>query len=515
MLRNLSGNRMAWTWLACLACLAAIQPFFLGFYLDDWPLMGHDAAIYSPFSWDLLRAIYFVDPSRPVSTVFRWITGSLFRDLPAFWHIALVAANACIVFLTAALIRSLLSGYAVPRLAAVSLSAAWTALPWTSGVRYWPTILNLHVFLAVFLWLLLHLLRGWRSGKGPWLTPFLSYLLVCLGYEALYGQFIVAAFLGMAEVRLRAVPRRAVLRSVAALAAAQACALAWNYYARRGLGAFRSVYQEWPRLLVQNLKQMVPQMFASFGEIRWLAMAGFVVLMAGAAAVLYRRFRSTPVPAFYLEGYAFVALSLISGALVSIVVFSMGGRPLVGFGVEARGMSVLSLWALVAFVLLLSGALQSSRGGPGRVLVVGIWLSGIALLTGQISQFRDWFLAARLQAWLLARTPVAEIRKTERGAEILCVFPPDIRHAPVFAADWDLNPALRATYPALSGKHFIPFSRWAGPIRWDGSKVYFEADPAASIPATAVYLWRPLHGEFVKLGRPAVVRTDFEWQYTE
>lgn len=507
---------MAWLWLAILGCLAALQPFCLGFYLDDWVLMGHDAAIHNPFSWNLLRTIYYVDPSRPVSIVFRWVTGSIFRDVAPVWHVALVAVNGSIVFLAAALIRSVLPhGYAVSRLTAVCLAAAWMALPWTSGIRYWPTTLNVHVSLAVFLWLLLHLLRGWRSGRGPWLAPFLAYLAVCLGYEALYGQFIVAAFLGLAEFRFRAVPRRAVLQSLAALVAAQTCALAWNLYARSLPGSFRSVDAGWPRLLVRNLKQAVPEMWASFGEVRWLAMAAFLALLAGAAVVLYRRFLDEGRPPSVLEGAALVTLSLISGALVSAVVFSMGGRPFVGFGVEARSLSVLSLWALVAMALLLSAALASFRGLPGGLMVLGIWLSAAALLAGQISHFRDWYLAARLQEQVLVRMPVSEIRKTEPGAEILCVFPSDIRNAPVFAADWDLNSAIRVSYPALSGRHFIPFSRWAGAIRWDGRKVYFEANPDVSFPAATVYLWRPFYGEFVRLERPAVVRMDFGWQYVQ
>lgn len=507
---------MAWSWLSVISCLAALQPFLLGFYLDDWVLMGHDAVMHSPFSWNLLRTIYYVDPSRPISIAFRWITGSILRDFAPLWHITLVAANGSIVLLTAILVRSLLPReYAVPRLTAVCLAAAWMVLPWTSGIRFWPTILNLHVFLAVFLWLLLHLLRGWRSGRGPWLAPFFAYLAVCLGYEALYGQFIVAAFLGLAEIRSRAVPKRAVLQSIAALVAAQACALAWNLYARSLPGSFRSVDSGWTRLLVQNLKQAVPEMWASFGEVRWLAMVAFLALIAGAATVLYRRFRNEARPPFVLESAALLTLSLISGALVSAVVFSMGGRPFVGFGVEARGLSVLSLWALVAMALLLSAALGSARGFPGRLLVLGVWLSAAALLVGQISHFRDWYLAARVQEQVLARMPLAEIRKAEPGAEILCAFPPDIRNAPVFAADWDLNSAIRVSYPALSGRHFIPFSRWAGAIRWDGRRVYFEANPDVSFPATIVYLWRPFHGEFIKLERPAVVRMDFEWQYVQ
>ncbi len=130
-------------------------------------------------------------------------------------------------------------------------------------------------------------------------------------------------------------------------------------------------------------------------------------------------------------------------------------------------------------------------------------------------QLRNWHEAARLQAQLLSLVPAGAVANTEPGAKILCIYPHEIAGAPVFSAPWDLNAAIRVTHPALSGRHFLAYNPWAGPLRWDGKKLWSEYFPQSALSARILYLWRPLHGEFLRLERPIIVQHDFQWKYAD
>lgn len=514
--RDLLRRRGAASWLIAVAALGLLQPFLLGFYLDDWSLMGQDAAVYDPFSRQLWNAIVAHDPTRPVSIVFRWVSGSLFRDVPGLWHAALVTANVSIAFGVAALVRLLLPASApLAQALALPLTAAWMTLPWTSGIRFWPTTLNLQTYLAVFVWLMVYLLRQWRLGRGPLVVPFLVYLAICLGYEAFYLQFVVLGIVALAQVRCCALQAGPAARSIGALAAAQALALGWNQFARTHYASPRNIASDWLPLMARNLKVAVPEMVGSFGPARWLAAVAFAVLMAGIASALWKAVRRRSLSASDLASTGVILLAFVIGMVASAAVFSVGGRPFSGFGVEARGMSVLSLWSVAAMGLLVGVALVHAAGLPRRVLIAGLWLSAVSLLAGQLMQFRDWHQAARLQARVLSLVPVAAMADTEPDAKILCVFPSEIRGAPVFSSPWDLNSAMHVTYPALAGKHFIGYSPWGGELRWDGAKIWSEWFPENAMPAPVLYLWRPFHGEFRKVERPIAVRYDLQWRYTD
>lgn len=450
-------------WLTAVACLGLLQPLLLGFYLDDWSLMGRDSAVYGPFSRQLWSSVVSLDPTRPVSVVFRWLSSSLLRDVPGLWQAALVVCNGIIVFQLASLLRMLApAGSAIPPWAALPIAAAWMSLPWASGVRFWPTLLNLHVFFIVFLWLMTNTLRQWRGGHGPVLIPFVAYLAVCLGYEALYLQFAVLAILGAAEIRYRGVSRLAVLPTLAALTAAQACAVAWNHFARANLASPRTIAPDWFALMVRNLKMAVPEMVGSFGPARWLAAPAFAILAAGVAVAFWKAAKRRSLARGDLPCTVVILLAFIVGTVASAAVFSVGGRPFSGYGVEARGLSVLSLWSVPAMGLLVGMALVHAAGLPRMILIIGLWLSAASLLAGQLMRFRDWHEATRLQARVLSRVPVAEILRTEPGASVLCLFPSEVRGAPVFSSPWDLNSAILVTYPALSGRQFIGYSPWGG-----------------------------------------------------
>jgi hypothetical protein len=503
-------------WLAAVACLGLLQPFLLGFYLDDWALMGKDAVLLGPFSRELWNSILHHDPTRPVSVVFRWLTCSLFRDVPGLWHAALVAANGIIVIQLAALARLLAPAAAgIPRSVPLCLAAAWMTLPWTSGIRFWPTTLNVHVYFIVFLGLTLYLVRQWRSGQGPVLAPFTAYLAVCLGYEALYMQFLVLAAVAAVELRRRAVPRAAVARSLAALAAAQACAVLWNQFARSALASPRQINPEWLALFWRNLRVTVPEMVGSFGPARWIAVPAFLIVMLGVAAAFRQGFKKRSMAWADLAAILILLLGLVCGSVISAAVFSVGGRPFSGFGVETRGLAVISLWAAAGMAFLVGLARAHAAGFTQRLLEAGIVLTASALLAGHLMQFRNWHEAARLQARLLSLVPVAAIANTEPGAEILCIFPHEIAGAPVFSSPWDLNSAMQVAYPALSGKHFVGYSPWGGPLRWDGAKLWSEYVPQNALPARILYLWRPLHGEFLRVERPIIVQYDLQWRYAD
>ena len=507
-------------WLCAVALASSVQPLVLGFYLDDWSLIVKDAGLLEPFSADLWRSIVAQDPTRPVSVVFRWLTGSVFRDVAAFWHVALLAVNALIVWQIGGLLRTLSFGQAaVTRFRALSLAALWAALPWAAPIRFWPTLLNVLCFLALFLWMLKRLLRRWREGSGEILVPFAVYLAVCLGYEAFYLQFIPVVLLGIAEIRCCAVARGAVLRSAAALATAQALAGGWYLLTGKITVAQKPVVQDWAGLLERNLKAGLPEMAASFGPLRWPAVAAFL-LLAVMAAVLWQRTAAAGRTAREKAEYcAWVAGAAAAGALLSVFVFSLGGRPLVGTGVEARGLLFVSFWSALAAAFLLAAALEQAAGQASlwwrRLIAAGTATAAVCLLGGFMLRMRDWHEAALLQRRILLSLPIAEMKNMEPGAAVLCIWPIDIQGAPVFSALWDINSAIQVWYPALADRKFYIYSRWGGVLRWDGRNFHYEYTPAIESPVRLLYLWRPLHGEFLKLDQPIEVRPDQSWSYAK
>ncbi len=343
--------------------LALLQPLLLGFYLDDWVLMGQIYGAVWTVRAELWSSILRHDPTVRSPVVFRWLTCSLFRDVPAFWHATLVAANAVIVFQLTALARLLMpANTAAPVTLALPVAAAWMTLPWTSGIRFWPTMLNVHVYFIVFLALTSHLVRRWRSGQGPVLAPFAAYLAVCLGYEALYMQFLVPAAIAVVELRRRSVNRRAVTRSLVALVAAQACAVLWNQFARSALASPRQIHPEWLALFWSNLRLTVPEMVGSFGPARWIAVPAFLIVILGVAAAFRQGLKKRSMAWADLVGVLIVLLGLASGSAISAAVFSMGGRSFSWFGVEARGLAVISLWVAAGMAFLVGLARAHAAG---------------------------------------------------------------------------------------------------------------------------------------------------------
>jgi hypothetical protein len=503
-------------WLTAICALGLLQPVLLGFYLDDWSLIVKDAGRSDPFSMQLWRSAVGLDPTRPVANFLRWFLPSLLRDVRAVWHLALVMANFIISCQLAILARLLLASAAsIPMRSLVPLAAAWMTLPWSSGFRYWPIFLHLHLYFIVLLWLAISLLRAWRVGRSPMLVPFLAYLAICLGYEALYMQFLVVGIIGLAEVRYRGVAKRIVARSISALLLAQACALAWNFLARKLFPSGRSIYPDWLPLLLRNLKLAVPEMIGSFGPARWIAAPAFAILIAGVALAIWHRIRSRSIGRAELPSVAIHLLAFAAGAFLSAVVFSFGARSFSGFGVEGRGLSVISLWATAGMVLIVGLALSHAAGFPGHLLKTGLWLSAFSLLAGQLMHLRNWHEAARLQALILSRVPVAEMLAAEPSARIVCVFPGEVGGAPVFSATWDLNSAIHVSYPALSRIEFLRYNPWAGALRWDGKQIWHEYFPEEKQSAEALYLWRPFYGEFRKLERPFIMHSDMQWQYID
>jgi len=509
-------RRAAALWLCAVAAVSSLQPLLLGFYLDDWSLIVKDAGLLEPFSAGLWRSIVALDPSRPVSIVFRWLAGSVFRDVAAFWHAALLAVSAWIVWQAGGMLRTLRIGEAaMSRTQALALAAIWAALPWAAPIRFWPTLLNVLCFLALFLWLLTHLLRRWREGRGGFLVPFAAYLAVCLGYEAFYLQFVPVLLLGIAEIRCCAVPRGAVFRSAAALVVAQALAGGWYVLTGKLALSQKPVLQDWAGMLEYNLKAALPQMAASFGPLKWVAVASFLLLLALSALLWGRSVAVGRIAREKAEYCAWVVGAAAAGALLSVLVFSLGGRPLFGTGVEARGLLFVSFWSALAAAVLLAVALRQAAGQTNlwwrRLIVAGTAVAATCLLAGFMLRLRDWHQAALLQRRILLSLPVAEMKKTEPGASVLCIWPIDIQGAPVFGSPWDISSAIRVWYPALADRTFHIYSHWGGVLRWDGMKLRYSSAPPIERPVPLLYLWRPLHGEFLKIDQSIEVRPDQSW----
>lgn len=504
--RQPSVSRSLLIWLAAVAFCVAWQPFELGFYMDDWGAAAAAARQGAPFSRARFEWILNIDPSRPVSAILRFVCSSLLADRPVLWQAALLVANLSLMLLLARLIRTAgLESPTATRPVAVAVASAWLLMPWSAGFRFWPVLLNVHLLLLAFAWMVGYVTERWRTRRAPLLVPGVLYLLLCLGYEALYLQFVPLILLGLCFVIAGRARMRDVLRTGAGLVTAQGLAVAWYMVSKHLTGAQKPISPAWQEVLTRNLQRIIPEMLRSLHEV-----AVVFVVCASAAALLcvYPWLRSL-ISREQKTGAGYVLLataSCLAGGLLSIAAFSFGERPLLGLGVETRAFTLFSFWLVLAVGIQANYArARLGRFGSVALTVAGLGL-GLALSAAHLVRLNDWATAWRLQQKFLAEAPVERIAATEKRALILTVLPIDVNGAPVFAAPWDLSHALPLTHPRVRGREFMIYSKWGGPLTWDGKQLSYAGGQPRTVEV--LYIWKPEWREFYRAVQPLQVNQD-------
>ena len=491
-----------------LVLLAGIlwQVFALGFYLDDWVFIVKTARADAGFSLERWHSVRLNSLPRPGLTPLWYGLTSILGDQPILWHTALLAVNILLVCLLFKICLQLTVDKTERTARVVLLSVLyWFLLPWNACFHFWPTDVPVVLILCLFAWCAFLVVRGWTNGNPKFWMPFVAYLWACVGYEATYFQWVPIALLGATLVFARRIHWTKMVRGVLPLVAAQACALAWYLISARtySSGVQNGIVPGWPRMFLSNLIRMPQEVLKSTQEVSWIfvpALAGWFVLVC---LIFISSLSSTYQRKMALISFGYL-VSCLAGAVLSILAFSLGGRPLTGLGVEARGFLLADFWFVLGAGIATAYCWKLADGWRSSALRIVFVITAAALMGGHLQRAFDWATGWRLQEQLLAEAPVPEMKKMEAGAAVLLVKPFNFHGVPTFSAPWDINTGMSLTHPATVGHEFIVYNPWLGPLKWSGGQLAYPS--LVVINLAHLYIWRPYEREFFKA--PGYLRVD-------
>ncbi len=429
------------------------QVFALGFYLDDWIFIVKTARANAGFSLERWNAVRLNSLPRPGLTPLWYGLTSVLGDQPILWHAALLGVNILLVCVLFRICLQLAIDKTDRTRRVVFLSVLyWFLLPWNACFHFWPTDVPVILILCLFAWCVFLVVRSWIIDKPTFWVPFVGYLWACVGYEATYFQWIPVALLGATFVFAGRTRWTRIVRGLLPLVAAQACALAWYFLSVRiyGNGNQNGIVPDWPKVFLSNLVRMPQEALKSTHESVWIfvaALAGWLVLVCltfiSSLSSTYQR-RSALINFGYI-------LSCLAGIVLSILAFSLGGRPLDGLGVDARGFLLADFWFVLGAGIATAYCWKLANGWRSTALRIIVVIAAVALMGGHLQRAFDWATGWRLEEKILAEAPVPEMKKMEAGAAVLLVKRFNFHGVPTFSAPWDINAAMSLTHPATVG----------------------------------------------------------------
>jgi hypothetical protein len=495
-------------WTAVVFASVIWQPFRLGFYLDDWPVSFVGSRTGAAFSPARFHFAYAIDSSRPGLVPLRFLFSSLFADHPWLWQGALLAAHCCVAIILFRLIRLLAEpGVSNDKLAS-GIAMSWLLLPWTAGVRFWPVLLPNVLVLAVFGIVCVVSIRGFETQRPRALLAGSLYLWTCLSYEMVYFQWIAIVLIGAGMIVAKRARKRDVAITSAALVAAQGLAGAWYLISKSFSSTHKPIDTSWPLLLRQNIVRIPFAIKVSMVEV-WMIFAALALLTLIIGGWVYVRctFGTDRDQRIAVARELWLGFICLTAGLLSIFVFTLGGRPVAGTGVETRVLLVFSFWLLV-WAGTATMFVHRRLPDIGKAGLVAVLLGmGTCLAAGQLLRGSEWATAWKLQRAVMDSVPINDLRKTEPGARILLVNRLSVNGAPIFAAPWDINSAMSATYPFLADRVFVVYSPYGGPMIWTGSRLSYPGQPPVEL-GSALYVWKPAAPLFFRATVPFRVNPD-------
>jgi len=487
---------------ALLLCVVAWQVFSLGFYLDDWPFIVKTSHAGAALSWERWHASRMMSLPRPGLTPLWYVLLSFLGHETILWHLALFLANALLAGLVYRIARQLSGEWwnlSTARCCFFSV-LLWFVLPWNATFHFWPTDVPVLLIWDLFAGCLLLTLRRWQRGRLPFVACTIGYLWACVGYEAVYFQWIPLVLLALVWVASRRLTLKRLIIGACPFLIAQFCALIWLTISLRiNQGTQNNIVPEWPKVFLANLGAVPSEVLRSTQETKWEFAAAATLWIAVAATIYVKALRGVEERQRALISLGQVA-ACVSGALISIGAFSLGGRPVSGTGVDARSLLGFNFWLIAGFVLANALCWSLARGIFTTLLrVAGIGVA-VTLGTAHLQRGFDWADAGREQQKILAEAPIDGMKRMEPNATVLYVNRQNVNGAPIFGAPWDINAAMLMTHPVTNGHEFVPYNPWLGPLKWNGDTLAYESLKIKQ--ARDLYVWLPSSRDFYKATKP-------------
>lgn len=244
-----------------------------------------------------------------------------------------------------------------------------------------------------------------------------------------------------------------------------------------------------------NLGRFREEIAAALGGFSGLfAAAAALALLVAVAAALRQGWRSS------LGRGAWAAGACVLGGLISVAVYSAGGRTLAGLGIESRSFTILSFW-MSAGGALAAVWLQRALEGRWRRLALAAACAGIAALGGaNLDRISDWAMAWRIQQRVLVNFPVREVLELPSDTPVIVLMPRSYREAPISGSQFAISRQIEHYWPVLRGRTFLLVNPWLGPMVWDGAEI--RQSELVRVPASRIAVYDWFHGRFFEPPAP-------------
>jgi len=467
--------------LASLVALSvALYTDQLGFYYDDWALLGHMLTSEDPSFFGLLHTLFSEVPNlqnRPIQVLYCAALHWLFGVNPRWYHLT----NAG-VFLSGILLLYLsLQALRVPRVLSVAIPAVYALMPNYSTDRFWYTVFSANLSMSLYGAALYCEARALRRRRW-WLwqiTSVVSLLISGLAYEVFLPLFLLNPVLvwyltrspdtpgskhfpwGSWMVKGAVVIVLLVFKVLTTTRLEQASvsvrqhlflnswlfreAIAMNYLTY-GFGL--------PLVFWKVLREYTDTMVMIGGGIIGLIVFAYVYRLG---TDLDRRMRSIPAMLWLtLLGFGVFGL----GYAVFMFNYTLGFTPA---GVANRTAIAAALGVAVSLVAV---ARAVSAWWRSTLAQRGVFAAGIAMLCamgftiiGIIASF--WVKAYEKEQDILAGVRQTFVTLPAHSTLILDGFCPYVGPAVVFTIDWDVTGALMVLYKQrdIRGDVVLPYTR--------------------------------------------------------
>lgn len=423
------------------ALLVSWHPFFLGFYHDDWAVLG------TLSGFDEFRNLLADHPSRPLGIALYSLARYLI-PFDAFYYQLLLAL---LVLLTAVSIYLLVRDIARKlceddrqALTSGAISAIfWMVMPWTLANTVWPItftgMLNIVLF-TVFFRMIVN--ENLVSRKIVWGA--VAFTLGSLISETFWFAYIPAVLMNflISNSHKHHKQYKEALILFTAFSTLQILLGVFNrLFVYFGLGINRSININFMQLSWSSLKGILgilgqstisPSIFI-FMAILWLLIIGFFSFKS--------RIRFT---------YCGLFCCVVLGVVISIGIFSLAGYGITSIGLFARTTSAISIWIAIGAGLGVILAFESGAKYT-KPIAVAMFLSFVFLATSSVLNVMKWIEAWHFEIKILQAFPVDVISKDSTGNSLILIdAKKPIDSSEGFESYWDITGALAKTYPKFT-----------------------------------------------------------------
>jgi len=433
----------------------------LGFYSDDWDLLGSFAFTPDQSLSGFYRAMY-AQPQvqmRPGQVLYLSLLYRVFGATPLGYHVV----NAAVLVAAAVLLVLVLRRLGVSRAVAVPAGALYSVLPHYSTARVWYSAFQAPLSMAAYLFSLYAALRSLEShARQVWAWRLASLAAVVasgLSYEVALPLFFINPLLVWARQRRlasRASGPEHQPGSLVFLGLMVAAAVAVAGF--KVLTSTRLSHGSQPGYLASLIHQIAHINLNVYGvgapRTLWIALhasaepisialaVGLGILVAGyLLRVLAREPLPSPGQSVRLMIAGVVVILLGHAVFVTTrVSFSPTGPNNRTAVAAAAGVAL----AWVAAAALIAALLPRRWRAPAFAGAIGAAICGAFLVTMVLERF--WVIAYEQERQLLARVQQSLPTLPQHTTLLLDGFCPYVGPAIVFEAPWDLKGALWVLY---------------------------------------------------------------------